>query len=1079
MGRFLTLSAFVLLAVGVIVATIPSFIDWQSWREPIEQAASDAIGRDVKISGSVGFTILPYPSVDLGGVTVANHTDGISTNLLTLEMLSAKLALAPLLRGAVQIETFEIAGADLRLERSDEGVNWSFSRNSEDGGVTGGRVEALLIKAIRDISIKDFSARDIKVSYADTISGQTFSWNIQHGQASLASMNGPFEAEGRVLLGEEAFYVTGKIGTMRPDRPRPVFIDALTADGLSFKFDGSADRSSGALVVRGRTEIIAPKAHQLVIPFAAITGTGARTWAGTSTLELPAKLVGQMALSAGAVKGAELEIEIGTAKGLGEIDLKVAQAVTGTVRIESKTLNLDELAGALSHGAAGAAKSETGPDIDVEIAVAAASATLRDTRIDDVDFAIRLLGSGPALGSFKAMLPGQTRTVYALKDASRKRGFLTLETSDARGFLTWMGADLEGSRSRSFRTLTLTGDVITGDKDIKLTSIKAALDGVKIEGALVRTRAERPSLGANLEVLGLDLERFGTGANVETWLDYMSAFDINAILKLRQFTGFDLARRSVDVKAQMVRGALTLEDLQVYGTPDLRLRGKLSKDAGGLLSGKMRLDAKGLALCSLVEKRSGVTMPGCAGNPMFKATAKFDVASGKASGAVVATAKGLAYEGSLGGAQTLFADTFNLTFDGKGEVGKVTYKIAGDASDLSGKALVAAKLEAEAPQLSALLTTFGAASPWSQTLTGLIENKGAVTLGVDLNVQPKVTTFENMALRIGSASLAGSGSVTQKDNGQVFDLKLSGEKLALLAPHGSDGWSTRTFDFAIPKKTSGALALSLKDTVLGGITVPTASLKAQVNSGGLSLDIGDAQAFGGTWEGDVELREGKTGLIASAEGKARDLNLQEFLAAALGTRGLTGQGDLSFSVSADGKSWKSLVENSAGMLGLKASNGTARGFDLPGFSAGLKDASGELGARLVVEGALSSGATKYTNLEAEMTLADGKLRAISLVGALEGGSLTGEGEIDLASLSMKGRTVIDLTDYKDLPKFRSALSGPLKKPQTVWDAEELVLKFTEAWLLSSQTTEMPALPGSDGVSVTAEELDDLAAPDNQ
>lgn len=1077
MGRFLTLSAFALLAIGVIAATIPSFIDWQSYREPIEQAASDAVGRDVKISGSVGFTILPYPSVDLGGVTVANRTDGISSNFLTLDTLSAKLALAPLLRGALQIETFEIAGADLRLERSADTVNWAFSRNSENGGAGGGRIEALLIKAIRDISIKDFSAKDVKVSYADTVSGQTFNWEVQHGQASLASTNGPFEAEGRIILGGEAFFVTGKTGTMRPDHPRPVFIDAMTADGLSFKFDGSADRSTGALVVHGRTEIIAPKAHQLAIPFAAITGTGARTWAGTSSLELPAKLVGQMALSVGSVKGAELEIEIGTAKGLGEIDLKIAQAVTGAVRIVSKTLNLDELAGALSHSAAGTADRPDGPDIDVEIAVEAASATLRETRVEDVNFAVRLLGSGPALGSFKAILPGQTRTVYALKDASRNRGALTLETSDARGFLTWMGADLEGSRTRSFRTLSLTGDVITSDKDIKLTGIKAALDGVRVEGALVRSRAERPSIGANLEVLGLDLERFGTGNNVETWLDYMSAFDINAILKLRQFTGFDLKRRSVDVKAQMVRGALTVEDVQVYGTPDLRFRGKLSRDSGGLLTGKMRIDAKNLALCSLIEKRSGVTLPGCAANPMFKARAKFDVAGGKASGDVVTTAKGLAFEGSLGGAQSTFAETFNLSFDGKGEVDKVSYKIKGDASDSAGETRVVAKLEAEAPQLGALLETFNAASPWSKTLSELIENKAGVKLGIDLAVRPGGTTFENMALQIGSASLAGSGSVARNDSGQIFDLELSGQNLALLAPHGTDRWSTKTLDFTMPKKTSGVMALSLKDTVLSGVAIPTARLKAQVKSGGLSLDLGEVVTLGGTWEGDIELREGKGGLIASAKGKARGVNLEEFLDVSLGARGLTGKGDMTFAVSADGRSWKSLIENSAGMLDLKASNGTARGFDLPGFSAGLREASGELGARLVVEGALSSGATKYTNLEAEMTLADGKLRAISLTGALEGGSLTGEGEIDLASLSVKGRTVIDLADHEGLPNFRSALSGPLKRPQIAWDAEELVLKFTEAWLLAGQTTQMPDLPGSDSSSVTAEELKDLSTPD--
>lgn len=1074
MGRFLTLGAFFFLALVVIGATIPSFIDWQTYREPIERAASDAIGRDVKITGSVGFTILPYPSVDLGGVTVANQADGLAPNLLTLETLSAKLALAPLLRGAVKIKTFGIEGADLKLERGDGQVNWSFSQGRNDGASSNGRIESLLIKAIRDVSIEDFSAKDLKISYTDTLSGQAYDWEIKHGQASLASMNGPFEAEGRVILGGEAFYVTGKIGTSRPDSPRPVILDALTADGLSLKFDGAADRSNGGLVIQGRTEIKAPAAHQLGVPFAAITGSSRNAWVGGSTLDLPAKLVGQLALSTQSLKGSELEIEIGTVRGLGYLDLALGQSVTGTMKIQSKALDLDELVSALKGGAA--KEADTGPDVDIDIAVAARVATLRETRLDGVELSIRLLNTGPALGSFKATLPGQTKVDYALKKAGSQRGVLNLETSDARAFLTWVGADLQGSRKRAFRNLSLQGDVILSDKDIKLTGLTATLDGAKFEGALVRTRSERPSFGANLKIMGLDLERFGTGSDVEAWLGYMNAFDINAILKLRQFTGFDLERRSVDIKAQVVRGALTLEDLQTYGSPGLRLRGKLKKDTNGALVGAMRVDAKDLALCTAIQKRSAVTLPGCADNPKFKANGKFDIVAGEASGTIVATSPTLAFEGKLGGVQSIFASALGLTFDGKGEAGKTIYQIAGTASGKADETQVTAKLQAEAPKLEIMTATFVGMKQWSKPLLALVETRGATVLAADFDIAPGATRFSNLELGFGSASLTGSGSVTRDDTGNRFDVELSGQNLKLLKAHGAAGWSTGNLELALPKDADGTLALTLTNIVLGGIPVSSASLKGEIKAGGLELNINEAQAFGGKWEGDVTLHEGKGGLVASVEGKARDLNLQEFLKTSLGAQGLSGEGDMTFAVSTDGRSWKSLVENSAGLVDLKAWNGSVRGFDLPGFSSGLKEAAGELGARLVVEGALSTGATKYTNLEAEMTLAGGKLRAISLVGDLEGGDLSGDGEINLAALTWKGRTVIDLEEPGDLPKIQSAVSGALAKPRQVWDAEELVLKFTEAWLIANQTTEMADLPGAQGSGVSSEELDDLLAP---
>jgi AsmA-like protein len=871
------------------------------------------------------------------------------------------------------------------------------------------------------------------------------------------------------VLGDEAFFVSGKIGTARPDQLRPLLVEAVAGNGLSVKFDGAAGRVDEKLNVEGDLDVKAPAVHDLAIPFAALTGTSVKSWSGDVEVSLPATLKGAISLSGSRIRARDLAIKLGTQEGSADIDLSVAKAVTGNIQIDTKVLDLDTIAAAYKRKSKSA--GGYGPKVDVVIKVDAATSTVRKTPLDNLKFAVHLTSSGPVVGSFATILPGQTSAVYDLVDAPTNRGHLKLETGNARTFLEWLGVDLGASSTSAFRALKAEGDILVAENDIKMTGLEATLDGVKMQGAFVRTRTERPSYGANLEVKGLDLAKFGTGNNVESWLDYLSALDVNLILKLRRFSGFDLESKSVDLKTQVVRGIATIEDLKLYGEPDLRLRGKLFKGDDGKLTGSMRLDGKKLKLCEAIGSRSQVAVPGCSSNPDFTSKARFDITAGRISGKVEGAASGVSFGGSLSGVETLFKESLNLSFRGTGEVGDVDYGVKGTAKGSPERTAVTANLEAEARDFPALLGFFGGMDNWSTPLLSLIQNEGGATIGADFALNTTERTFENLTLLVGSARLTGKGALPVNGKGLVLDVE--GAEFDFLKPQTPGRWSNKKLELNLPTDVEGKLVFKLRNATLAGVPIERISFGGRVKAGGIDLSVSEATAFRGTWSGDLSLHPGKGGLYLLAEGKAADIDLTEFLSTYLATSNLSGSGNAKFSISADGLSVATMVSNSAGLIELEATKGQIKGFDIATFSSGLNDAAGELGARLVAEGTLSNGVTKYSLLRTELTLADGRLRTASLGADLESATLNVDGELNLPDLSIEGRATFDLVDHETLPTFKSQFSGQLKAPRARWDAEELILKFAEEWLLANQEQEVPDLPGAEGSSVVSEELDAL------
>src|SRR5690606_38078183 len=104
--RTLLAGAGAFLALLAVAVVAPGFMDWTPYRDTFAAQLSRTTGRLVAIDGGVSFAILPRPALTASSVRVV---DAANKDMVEIGRLSARLAFAPLLRGALQFR-------ELRLE---------------------------------------------------------------------------------------------------------------------------------------------------------------------------------------------------------------------------------------------------------------------------------------------------------------------------------------------------------------------------------------------------------------------------------------------------------------------------------------------------------------------------------------------------------------------------------------------------------------------------------------------------------------------------------------------------------------------------------------------------------------------------------------------------------------------------------------------------------------------------------------------------------------------------------------------------------------------------------------------------
>ena len=157
----------ILGAVGAVAAlvAVPFLIPLDTYRAPIERAASSALGREVHIRGSLGLSVYPQIDISLGDVSIANAPGARHPQMVEVESVVVGAKLMPLLSRRLEITEVTLQNPVIHLEVSRNGTsNWQLGNsNQAKPGETNSRIAS--------VGVGRLSVEGGQVTYDDAASG--------------------------------------------------------------------------------------------------------------------------------------------------------------------------------------------------------------------------------------------------------------------------------------------------------------------------------------------------------------------------------------------------------------------------------------------------------------------------------------------------------------------------------------------------------------------------------------------------------------------------------------------------------------------------------------------------------------------------------------------------------------------------------------------------------------------------------------------------------------------------------------------------------------------------------------------
>lgn len=230
------------IIVGCVIALLVAamialwlLIDPNAYKGRIEAAVRSSTGRDLALTGNIHLAIFPSLALELGPASLGNPPGFSSSQpFASLERVSLRVHVLPLLHHRLDVGRVEIDGLDLRLLKNAQGQgNWSMpagksapptAQNSGNQMTLGG-IAGVVVKGSR-VSYEDMVADNVTVNIGHVSAG-----NLVPVRWSLSLTTGP---------GSRPIPISGK-ATLE--------YDARSAhlSGLDARVDDSTVRGSAAV----------------------------------------------------------------------------------------------------------------------------------------------------------------------------------------------------------------------------------------------------------------------------------------------------------------------------------------------------------------------------------------------------------------------------------------------------------------------------------------------------------------------------------------------------------------------------------------------------------------------------------------------------------------------------------------------------------------------------------------------------------------------------------------------------------------------------------------------------------------
>ena len=518
-----------LIAVAVLIAALvatafiaPAFIDWNDYKPEIAAQAKAATGRELNVDGDISLRLLPMPIITVEALRFANLPGAVTPDMAVVESLEVQVALGPLLGGEIEIRSVTLVEPVISLEVLPDGRrNWDFdtdeSARTEPGTAGGGNAEASRGPAVwfNRIGIDNGA-----LVYRDAVTGQVFHAEGLDLAFSSASPQGPFDAEGSLVLRETPMSFEISAGTLVSGRAIPFTLDLGIGEGQAeVEFQGAASSPDADARLTGKLTLSAlDLAHAWAALAPALDVGGAAL-----PLHEPFSLTAEIDGSAREVAFNDLVIAVGEAHGSGALSVAVDEKLLVDATLAFKRIDLDawltaatDLQEAAGGEANGQGTSTTGG------AVTPAAFSLPDNIVASVDLSVEALtyngGVVSQLQAEAAMLDGvlQLRRLSALfpggsdmaltgrlvaKDNQPQfDGKIEAAADNLRAALDWLEVDIETVPADRLRKFVLTSTIRLSPELAQIYGIDLRLDSSRLSGGAAYAFRQRPSFSIDATI---------------------------------------------------------------------------------------------------------------------------------------------------------------------------------------------------------------------------------------------------------------------------------------------------------------------------------------------------------------------------------------------------------------------------------------------------------------------------------------------------------------------------------------------------------------------------------------------------
>ncbi len=580
------LFGLLVVTVAAAVIIVPMVFDPNDHKDDIKSLVEKEIGRSWDLAGDIGLSIFPWLGFDLGPLTLGNAAGFAPEAFLKAERTRVHVALLPLLRKEVKMDTVTMTGLVVNLARDPTGkTNWD-DLLARTGGATGSK-EAEPKAGIKEAGLAAFALsgidlRDAELTWDDRQKNERYAIRGLDLKTDAIQPGEPVDLELGFSLVATKPAVTGDIrlkGTVLPDlEARSYRLDP---------FEGGA-KLKGEGVPGGYVEIALKAALDLDLAAdtAKLSGIGLHALGIEAEGDVVAirissatpALAGKLALQA--PKLSETLESLGqTAAAETLAGLSLDTRFKGT----TEALSLDPLA--LRVMVAGVTLT-TGPaplDVSTRADIDLAEGTVALDRLSAKGLGLEV--SGGIRAEQVLATPRFNGTLklgaFSPRDLMRELGMGPPPTADPK-VLSRLSADFSFTGSTS---------------GVNLEPLALKLDDTAIQGSLGAPDVEKQALRFKLAVDALDLDRYlppkaagergkaatpgaAAGAAAKLPVDLLRALDVQGSLGVGQLTASNLKLQNVMLNIDARDGNLRMSPLGagLYGG---RYQGNVGLDVRG------------------------------------------------------------------------------------------------------------------------------------------------------------------------------------------------------------------------------------------------------------------------------------------------------------------------------------------------------------------------------------------------------------------------------------------------------------------------------------------------------------------